>query len=363
MAKKLILAGSTDQTVDIFIQDSSSTTGAGLTGLVYNSASLVCYYRKGATGSATQLNLATQTVGGAHSDGGFVEIDPTNMPGMYRLDLSDTIVDTAGSATLMLKGATNMAPLTLELQLTGFNPSLALATPTNITAGTISLTSAALTDIEDAVWDADLSSHLTAGSTGFALNAASSAGDPWATALPGGYAPGEAGYIVGVGIDAAISSRMATYVQPTGFLAATFPAGTIASTTNITAGTITTVASVTAIAANGITNTSLSSGALADITSAIWDADLSLYQDPGSTGAALGAASAAGDPWQTLLPGGYTAGMAGYIVGNYLDTAVSGVPAATLAEFMGNVIPVNIKYVNDIEIKGVGTTLDPWNPV
>lgn len=38
-------------------------------------------------------------------------------------------------------------------------------------------------------------------------------------------------------IDAAISSRMATYTQPTGFLAATFPSGTVANTTNITAAT------------------------------------------------------------------------------------------------------------------------------
>lgn len=42
-------------------------------------------------------------------------------------------------------------------------------------------------------------------------------------------------------LDAAITSRMATYTQPTGFLAATFPGGTIASTTNLTAGTISTV--------------------------------------------------------------------------------------------------------------------------
>lgn len=120
--KKLIRAGATDQTLDIFIQNSSSTTGAGLTGLAYNSASLTCYYRKGATGSATALTLATQTVGGAHSDGGFVEIDATNMPGMYRLDLSDTIVAAAGSVTLMLKGATNMAPVAIELQVVSFNP-------------------------------------------------------------------------------------------------------------------------------------------------------------------------------------------------------------------------------------------------
>lgn len=46
-------------------------------------------------------------------------------------------------------------------------------------------------------------------------------------------------------LDTTISSRMATYSQPTGFLAATFPAGTIASTTNITGGTITTTTNLT----------------------------------------------------------------------------------------------------------------------
>ncbi len=45
-------------------------------------------------------------------------------------------------------------------------------------------------------------------------------------------------------LDATITSRMATYSQPTGFLAATFPT-TVASTTNITAGTITTVTTLT----------------------------------------------------------------------------------------------------------------------
>lgn len=45
---------------------------------------------------------------------------------------------------------------------------------------------------------------------------------------------------LGAQLDATVSSRMATYTQPTGFLAATFPT-TVASTTNITAGTIATV--------------------------------------------------------------------------------------------------------------------------
>lgn len=121
MAKREILAGATDQTIDVFILDSSSSIGAGLTGLVYNTASLVCYYRKGATGTPTALTLATQTVGGAHSDGGFVAVDGTNCPGQYRLDLSDTIVATAGMVTVYLRGATNMAPCVIEIEVVSVN--------------------------------------------------------------------------------------------------------------------------------------------------------------------------------------------------------------------------------------------------
>lgn len=53
-------------------------------------------------------------------------------------------------------------------------------------------------------------------------------------------------------IDAAISSRMATYTQPTGFLAATFPSGTVANQTNITGGTITTVGTLTTYTGNTV---------------------------------------------------------------------------------------------------------------
>lgn len=116
--KRLIKKASTDVTVEIFIQDSSSTTGAGLTGLVFNSAGLACYYVRPLTAAAA-LSLVTQTVTGAHSDGGFVEIDATNMPGAYRLDLSDAVVATGkDNVTIMLEGATNMAPVLLEIQLT-----------------------------------------------------------------------------------------------------------------------------------------------------------------------------------------------------------------------------------------------------
>lgn len=92
-----------------------------MTGLVYNSGSLTCYYARPGSASV-QLALADQTVTGTHTDGGFKEIDATNMPGAYRLDLSDAILATGVDSVLVyLKGATDMAPLPLEIQLTGID--------------------------------------------------------------------------------------------------------------------------------------------------------------------------------------------------------------------------------------------------
>lgn len=72
-------------------------------------------------------------------------------------------------------------------------------------------------------------------------------------------------------LDAAITSRMATYVQPTGFLTATFPS-VVASTTNITAGIITTVTNLTnlpTMPTDWITAAGLSAGAVAEVQSGL----------------------------------------------------------------------------------------------
>lgn len=61
--------------------------------------------------------------------------------------------------------------------------------------------------IADAVWDEALSGHLLAGSAGYALNVAGGASaDPWNAVLPGSYAGGTAGWIVGQRLDAKVSS-------------------------------------------------------------------------------------------------------------------------------------------------------------
>jgi hypothetical protein len=436
MAKREVKAGVVDQTIDIFVNDSTSTTGAGLTGLVFNTASLVCYYRKGATGAVTQLTLATQTVTGAHSDGGFVELSSANMPGMYRLDLSDTMVAATGMLTIMLKGATAMAPVAIELEIVAVDKfdtvrmgltalpnasaeaagglytrgtgagqinqdangrvdtrSVDMATDVitaasiqanaitdakvasdvtiasvtgavgsvtgnvggNVTGsvgsvvagvtladgvdhggstaklrlGSSSATAAFLVtnsagvavsfqsstthgllaaggvsggghgicatggtdsdgfnglgngtgvgfrsvpdavgfggptvaDIADAVWDEDATGHQTQGSFGQAI------GDPVAdTDTIWG--------LVNTNLDAAISSRMATYTQPTGFLAATFPGGTIANTTNITAGTITTVTNLTNAPTAGDLTATMKASVNTEIDTALADVRL-----------------------------------------------------------------------------------------
>lgn len=121
MAKLSIVAGATSQTVNIFIQDSSSTTGAGLTGLAYNTASLVAYYAlpKAAAAAITLATLAAVT--SAYSSGGFKEIDATNMPGWYRFDIPDAALASGRFVAIHFKGATNMAPCPLEIELTATN--------------------------------------------------------------------------------------------------------------------------------------------------------------------------------------------------------------------------------------------------
>lgn len=125
MAKLSIVQGATSQSVNVFIQDSSSTVGAGLAGLAFNTAGLVASYSfAGANTTRVAITLATlATVTTAYSSGGFIEIDSTNMKGLYRLDLPNAALAASKgrSVTVYLFGATNMAPCVFDLELTGWD--------------------------------------------------------------------------------------------------------------------------------------------------------------------------------------------------------------------------------------------------
>lgn len=134
-----ILAGATSQIFQIFIADSSSTTGAGLTGLTNASSGLTAYYHRDTDTTATAISIVTMTVG-TFTSSGFKEIDATNMPGWYQFcPPNAALAASAKSCAFHLKGVTNMAPLPIEVQLTAYDPNdavrLGLTALPNATAG------------------------------------------------------------------------------------------------------------------------------------------------------------------------------------------------------------------------------------
>jgi len=157
VAKLFVQAQATSNRSEyVFVQDSGSTTGGGKTGIAYNAASFTAYFVR-PLGSATAITLATQTVTGAWSSGGWVEVDATNLPGIYRFDIPNAVFVTGvDHAVVMLKGASGMAPVSLEYQLTGFDPATSWLTSAQTAA---------------AVWDEARASHVTVGTFGQYVNA------------------------------------------------------------------------------------------------------------------------------------------------------------------------------------------------
>jgi hypothetical protein len=102
-----------------------------------------------------------------------------------------------------------------------------------ITGGSLTVAPPTAAQVATQVWSEALPGTYTSGQAGFKLNAAGSAADPWSTALPGAYAAGSAGNIIGNRLDAAITSRMASFTLPTNFSALTISVGGA-----VTAGTV-----------------------------------------------------------------------------------------------------------------------------
>jgi hypothetical protein len=126
-----IKRGSTSVRRLIFIADSSSTTGAGLANLVYNTASLVAYYFAGDLSNEVQITLATATLG-TWASGGFIAVDNTNMPGWYEIGIPDAALDGGNEVAIQLRGAANMVPVNIYIELDAFDYQTATQ-PVNVT--------------------------------------------------------------------------------------------------------------------------------------------------------------------------------------------------------------------------------------
>lgn len=134
---KTIQAGAADQTVVLKIIDSAD--GTPETDVVFNTSGIDLEYWRHGANTATDITEATQTVSGAHADGGFVHIGH----GMYRLDLPDAAVAAGATAVEVYGTVTGMIVIggTVQLNTSGASPFLADDTAQSGTGSTIVLAS------------------------------------------------------------------------------------------------------------------------------------------------------------------------------------------------------------------------------
>jgi hypothetical protein len=145
-----------------------------------------------------------------------------------------------------------------------------VATSTRL-AGSAYTTPPTAAAIADAVWDETIGDHLTGGSTGAALNAAGSAGDPWTTTLPGSYTGSQAGKIL-----ADILTDTGTTLQAeVDDIQSRLPAALVDGRID---------ASVGAMAVNVLTASALATDAVGEIADGVWDEAYAGHTTAGSFG-------------------------------------------------------------------------------
>ena len=336
--KLSIKAGSTSQSVNVFILDSASTTGDGKTGLVFNSAGLTAYYsHAGVDATATAITLATlAAVNSAWSSGGFKEIDATNMPGWYRLDLPDAVIAASKgrSVAVHLKGASGMVPLPIEIELTGFDNQSATVLLSSGT-GTGQL------DFTGGIVKVDLQTIKTQAVTCAAgVTVLASVGTAATSTAQTGDAFARIG-VNGAGLTALGDTRLANLDVASSTLA------TAANLATLTGYVDTEVAAIKAKTDN-LPASPAATGDIptaATIADAVWDEATSGHSTAGTTGKALTDAAASGDPWGTALPGAYSAGTAGHIIGNRIDVALSTLATAAALQTVDDFLDTEIAAI------------------
>jgi len=114
--KRKIKVGTTSHIEQIVLDDSSSATGAGLTGILFNTASLAAKYKRAGSSTWTTITLATATAG-TWTSGGFIE-SSSGAGGEYEFHVPDAVIASGvANAVVVLYGATNMVPVRIEYEL------------------------------------------------------------------------------------------------------------------------------------------------------------------------------------------------------------------------------------------------------
>ena len=112
--KQEIKIGTTDYTANILMRDD---TGAIKTGLTFESAGLDISYVRVETDNDVVITAcapASTTLTGAHTDWGFVEVDSTNHPGVYKLDIADGVFASGAWTAIVTVIGTGLDPSHIE---------------------------------------------------------------------------------------------------------------------------------------------------------------------------------------------------------------------------------------------------------
>ena len=176
-----IAPGSTSQSIELYL---------GATGLTASTSGLTASYNRTRTASVS-IPLVARTIAQAWTSGGFAEVDATNMPGVYRLDLPDAaLASGADDVTIVVRGAsgTNGAVMTIKLSSGGlteaqtasavWGASVAGYSGGSTFGGVVTETSSVVNGIEGEVqdvpsnvWEELRTNHTTVGTFGQYVNA------------------------------------------------------------------------------------------------------------------------------------------------------------------------------------------------
>ena len=161
MAKLTVKAQATAERIEhIFLLDTESATGAGKTGVTHSSVTVYYFRPKDTSASSVSLNGTTPL--GTYLSGKFLEVDATNMPGVYELHLPNAVftsVSGVNHAVVMVKG-TGFAPVLLEYDLVAYDPLSATVAVGSINNDVITAASIAA-DAGQEIADAVLSRNVS----------------------------------------------------------------------------------------------------------------------------------------------------------------------------------------------------------
>lgn len=109
-----VIGGSTSYTTYLVLL--STVDGSGVTGKIFSDVT-GSYVRQGAARAAiTMATLASAST--AWATGGFIEVDATNCPGLYRFDLPDAVITTGVDQVIVTTKVTGAYGVNLALTVT-----------------------------------------------------------------------------------------------------------------------------------------------------------------------------------------------------------------------------------------------------